>query len=117
MKEEIEINKLMVVFALLSDGHKLKFMDMAIKNMKSNRDLAGEVCQMAERAYHPMLDIELWMEGRFTKHPSYPPKRVISECVIANKLSWQMEPLLWGLARKVKKRVIRRIERKEKENV
>lgn len=117
MDKKTEITKLMVAFPLLNDVDKERFLDMAIKNVKSNRYLSGKVCQMAERAYHPMADIEEWMVGRFIKHPSYPPKRVIDECVRAKKLSLQMKPLLWGLARKVKKRILRRIERKEKENV
>lgn len=117
MKKETEIKNIGVTFQMLKDSDKLLFLDMAIGNIKDNRYLIGEVLKMAERVYHPMQDIETWIEGRFTKHPGYPPKRVINECVKANKLNRQMEPLLWGLARKIKKRVLRRIERRAVKNV
>lgn len=117
MNKKTEINKLMVAFSFLTDVDKEKFLDFAIRDIKDNRDLIKDVYGMIGRAYHPMKEIEVWIEGRLTKNPSFPAKRVISECVIKLKLDRRMEATLWSLARVVKKRVTRRNERQAKNNV
>lgn len=115
MKGKKDFNEIMAAFLFWADKDKLRFLDMAIKNIKDNQVLVKEVYGIAGRAYHPMKEIEVWMEGRLTKNPSFTPKRVINECVIAKKLDRRMEATLWDLARVVKRRVTRRIERKAKD--
>lgn len=117
MNKKTEINKLMVAFSFLTDVDKEKFLDFAIRDIKDNRDLIKEIYGMVARVYQPMKEIDIWIEGRLTKNPSFSAKRVLNECVIAMKLDRRMEATLWSLARVVKKRVTRRIERQAKNNV
>lgn len=111
METNNALDKFTRAFPYMTDAKKLECFSSLVGLIRNDRQLMGQVCKMAERAYHPMLDIEMWLEARLTKNPSFTPKRVINECVIAMKLNRQMEPLLWGLARTVKRRVTRRIER------
>lgn len=119
METENELTKLAAVFPYLSYRDKLKCFSVltGLVTMEEDRPLLREVVKILERAYHPMAKIESWIERRFTEDISLTPKQVIHECRVYMKLRRGVAPLLWAVARKVKKRVKRQIEKEGKGHV
>lgn len=114
MQPKTGFRKLTGAIPFMTDKEKLDCFVVLIGQMKKDRPLLEEALNIVERAYHPMSEIESWLEARFTNKPDLTPSRVIPECISCMKLNAGIEPVLWLLARKVKARVRARLQAKEK---
>lgn len=102
--------KIVERFPFAGDRDKIRCFALLIGAVREDKKLMEEIYGMAARAYHPLSNIETWMEARFAKNITLTPAKVAGECMSCMRLDRRMSPVLRRLAVKVKAKMRYRVK-------